>query len=148
MKTYNSTLPRIELKKIHSDFKNVQIHNSKDSSDYIRQFFSTDLEIYESFFLLLLNRSNRTIGYVKISQGGCVGTIVDVKIIAKYCIESLAQGVILCHNHPSGNTSPSESDIAITKNIKTVLALFECQVLDHIILTDDNFYSMADNCRI
>jgi len=145
MKNYNSTLPLFTLKKNNSDFKNVKIGNSKDCADFIRQFYSDDIEIYESFFILLLNRANNTIGYAKISQGGCVGTVVDIKILAKYAIESLAQGVILCHNHPSGNLIPSEQDIILTKRIKSTFDLFECQVLDHVILTKDGYYSLLDN---
>ena len=145
MKTYNNSLKQFTLKKNNTEFKNVKIGNSKDGADFIRQFYSDDIEIYESFFILLLNRANNTIGYAKISQGGCVGTVIDTKIIAKYAIESLAQGVILCHNHPSGNIQPSEEDKAMTNKIKSVFDLFECQILDHVILTKDSYFSFADN---
>ena len=74
--------------------------------------------IYESVFILLLNRHNNTIGYAKISQGGVTGTVIDVKIIAKYIIDSLASGLILAHNHPSGNTRASSEDINITNKVK------------------------------
>lgn len=133
-----------ELKKIQTDFPKVKIKSSKDSADFIRQFYGDDLEIYESFFLLLLNRANDTIGYAKISQGGVCGTVVDVKIIAKYAVDSLASAVILAHNHPSGTLSPSAQDIEITKKIKQALSLLEIKVLDHIILTSDNYYSFLD----
>ena len=144
MKTYNSNLPEFKLKKTTTDFRNVKITTSKDGADYIRQFFSDDLEIYESFFLLLLNRANNTIGYAKISQGGCVGTVVDIKLIAKFALESLAQQVIVCHNHPSGNTQPSDADKNITQKIVNTLNLFDCKVIDHIILTKDSHFSFAD----
>jgi DNA repair protein RadC len=133
-----------ELKKIQTDFPKIKIKSSKDSADFIRQFYGDDIEIYESFFLLLLNRANDTIGYAKISQGGIYGTVVDVKIIAKYAVDSLASAVILAHNHPSGTLSPSAQDIEITKKIKQALSLLEINVLDHIILTSDNYYSFLD----
>lgn len=139
-----TNLPEIKLTKKPSEFIKVQITSSKDCEQCLRNFFFNDLEIYESFFLLLLDRANNTIGYVKISQGGIFGTTVDVKLIAKYAIESLASSVILCHNHPSGSTKPSENDINMTKKISNVLNLFDCKVLDHIILTVDSYYSFAD----
>jgi DNA repair protein RadC len=95
MKTYQAHTPEITLKMNKTDFPKVKIGGSKDAVDFIRQFYSDDLEIFESFFILLLNRSNTTIGYAKISQGGCVGTVVDVKIIAKYTIDSLAQSILI-----------------------------------------------------
>lgn len=137
-----------ELKKIQTDFPKVKIRSSKNSADFIRQFYSDDIEIYESFFLLLLNRANDTIGYAKISQGGTCGTVVDIKIIAKYAVDSLANSVILAHNHPSGTLSPSSQDIDITEKIKKGLSLLDIKVLDHIILTSSSYYSFADEGRI
>lgn len=134
-----------ELRKNQTDFPKTKIVSSTSSSEFIRQFYSDDIEIYESFFLLLLNNQNQTLGYAKISQGGIVGTIVDVRIVAKYVIDSLATGIILAHNHPSGNLNPSKQDIDITKKIKEAMKLFDVSVLDHIILTSDSYYSFADN---
>jgi DNA repair protein RadC len=128
-----------------SDFIKKKITTSQSARDYIKQFYFDDIEIYESFFLLLLNVSGNTIGYVKIGQGGTSSTVVDVKIVAKYCIETLAASVILGHNHPSGTTTPSENDKTITNTIKNTLSIFGCKVLDHIILTGtEQYYSFAD----
>lgn len=147
MKTFkvNETTPLYELKKIQTDFPKEKITSSEDAQKFILQFYGDDIEIYESFFVLLLNQSNITIGYAKISQGGITGTVVDPIIIAKYAIESLAKGVILAHNHPSGNLTVSRQDSEITEKIKTGLKLFDIKVLDHIILTGSEKYtSMAD----
>jgi len=133
------------IKKEKSDFPKLKITSSTDSVAYIRQFYGDDVAVYESFFLLLLNRSNHTIGYAKISQGGIAGTVVDPIIIAKYAIDTLSTAVILAHNHPSGNTTPSKADIDMTDRIKKCLILFDVKVLDHIILTEEGFYSFADN---
>ena len=138
------TLKKYDLRKSETGFARVAIRSSKDAADFIRQFYSDDIGIFESFFLLLLDQSNTTTGYAKISQGGIAGTVVDPRIVAKYAIESLSPSVVLCHNHPSGNLKPSDSDIAITNKIKAGLQLFDITVLDHIILTEDSYTSFAD----
>ena len=132
------------LKKNETEFENRQIATAKDAVDYIRQFYSDDIEIYESFFLLMLNRSMKTIGYVKISQGGIIGTVVDPIIVAKYAVDSLSTNIILAHNHPSGNIKPSQADINLTSRIKEGLKLFDISVLDHVILTKDSHFSFSD----
>jgi DNA repair protein RadC len=133
------------IKKNQSEFPRQKISSSKDAEQFIRQFYGDDLQVYESFFLLLLNQANETVGYAKISQGGIAGTVVDVKIIAKYVVDTLSQAVVLAHNHPSGNIRPSQADENMTTRIKATLNLFDCKVLDHIILTADNYFSFQDN---
>ncbi|MDD2307192.1 MAG: JAB domain-containing protein [Prolixibacteraceae bacterium] len=145
MKTYQKSLPLITLKKTKSDFPCAKIVTSADANEFIRNFYSDDIGIFESFFILLLNRNNTTIGYAKISQGGIVGTIIDATIIAKYCVEALAKSVILAHNHPSGGLVPSQADKDITRKITDTLKIFDCTVLDHIILTEDSYFSFADD---
>ena len=137
-----------ELKKIQTDFPKQKLTSSKLSSEFIRQFYSDDIEIYESFFILMLNRANETIGYAKISQGGICGTIVDVKILAKFVVDSLASGIIIAHNHPSGNLQPSQADIQITNKIKEIVKLLDSTLLDHIILTKESYYSFSDEGKI
>jgi DNA repair protein RadC len=138
------TTKLFELKKIQTDFQSVKITSSKNSSDFIRKFYGDDLEIFESFFILLLNTANKTIGYAKISQGGIVGTVVDPRLVAKYAVESLSTNVILAHNHPSGRLFPSEADQRMTNKIKSGLELFDINVVDHIILSADGYYSFSD----
>jgi DNA repair protein RadC len=99
---------------------------------------------HEEFWLLLLNRSNKIIERTKISQGGISGTVADVRIILKLAIEKLASALILCHNHPSGNTKPSDADVTITQNLKESGKLMEIVLLDHIIVTDGSYFSFAD----
>ena len=139
---------KFDLKATDSEFTKVKITTSESAEKFIRQFYGDDLEIFESFFILLLNRSNETIGYAKISQGGIVGTVVDKKILLKYVVESLASGIILAHNHPSGNANPSEADLRITKDLQQLCNLVDSTVLDHVILTADSFYSFADNGKL
>ncbi len=99
---------------------------------------------YEEFWVLYLNKSNKLIESVKLSQGGISGTVVDTKLILKYAIEHLASGIILVHNHPSGNLSPSPQDKMITQKIQTGSEMFDIQVLDHLIISDEHFLSFAD----
>ncbi len=137
-------LKNITLKYSESEFEKAKIKNSLGISDYVRQFWHDDISLYESVFILLLNRNLETIGYSKISQGGVGGSIIDIKLIAKYAIDSLAEYVVLIHNHPSGNTKPSKEDITTTKIIKKGLRHLDIELLDHIIITREEYYSMAD----
>lgn len=93
---------------------------------------------------MLVNRANKVIGYAKISQGGVAGTFVDVKIVAKYALESLCAGVLFIHNHPSGNVKPSIEDRQITDKLKKALSLFDIKLLDSIIISDNSYYSFCD----
>jgi len=140
-------LPEIKLTKTKTQvtLDLGKVSGSESAYKIIKQFYFDDIEIFESMFILLLNKANKPIGYSKISQGGVCSTIVDVKIIAKYAIESLCSAIIIAHNHPSGELTPSNEDINITKKIKDTLKLFDCTILDHLILTSDKYYSFADN---
>jgi DNA repair protein RadC len=140
------TIANLELraKKTPTNFEKVKIVSSKDAFKLISQFYFDDIDIFESFFILCLNRNNQTIAYAKISQGGVSGTVVDIKLIAKYAIDCLASGVILAHNHPSGNLKPSPEDIKITERAREALKILDIQVLDHVILTSDGYYSFGD----
>lgn len=121
----------------------AQIKCSKDVADIFQPLLS-DLT-HEEFWILFLNRSNKIINRMKLSQGGISGTVTDVRIVMKKAIEYLASGIIVCHNHPSGNLSPSDSDTRITQKIKDAGSLMDIQLLDHIIISGDEYYSFADN---
>jgi DNA repair protein RadC len=120
-----------------------QIRSSKDVSDIFQPLLS-DL-LHEEFWILFLNRSNKVINRMKLSQGGISGTVTDVRLVMKRAIECLASGIIVCHNHPSGNLNPSESDNKITQKIKEAGNLMDIQLLDHLIISDKDYYSFADN---
>jgi len=99
---------------------------------------------HEAFWIVLLNRANRVIKKHQISQGGVAGTVADPKIIFKIALEELASGVILAHNHPSGNLTASKADIDLTKKLKESGKLLEIEVLDHLIIAGKNYMSFAD----
>jgi DNA repair protein RadC len=121
----------------------TQIKCSKDVADIFHPILS-DIA-HEEFWILFLNRSNKVINRMKLSQGGISGTVTDVRMVMKKAIEYLASGIIVCHNHPSGNLNPSESDTRITQKIKEAGNLMDIQLLDHLIVSDKDYYSFADN---
>lgn len=131
--------------KTKTDFESIKIKSSKDAVEYARQFYHDDIGVYESFFIMFLNRGNRIIGHAKISQGGITGTVVDSKIIGKFVLDTLAHGIILVHNHPSGNLNISEQDRSITKKICQMMKIHDTFVVDHIILTEDGHTSFAES---
>ena len=118
------------------------IKTSKQCFDYFEPLIA-DLP-HEEFWIILLARNNKVIARKKISEGGIAGTVVDFKIIFKYAIENLASQIVLCHNHPSGNTKPSDADITITKKLKEAGKIIDVGIIDHIIIGHNNFYSFAD----
>lgn len=99
---------------------------------------------HEEFWVLLLNRANRVIKKFQISQGGVSGTVADPKIIFKAALEALASGIILAHNHPSGNLTASQADLDLTKKLKEGGKMLDIQVLDHLILAGQKYLSFAD----
>ncbi len=120
------------------------IENINEAVEFCRRFYFDDINIFESFFIVLMKNKN-IVGWAKISQGGVGSTLVDVKIIAKFAIDTLCTCVILCHNHPSGDLKPSGPDKQLTKQTKEALALFNIQVIDHIILTETDYMSFKEN---
>jgi DNA repair protein RadC len=99
---------------------------------------------HEEFWVIYLNRANKIITIEKLSMGGIAGTVVDVKMLFKRAIELMTSGLIIAHNHPSGNLKPSEQDITLTKKIKETGYLLDINLLDHLIITDRNYFSFAD----
>lgn len=103
---------------------------------------------YEELWIALTNRAGKVIGKTKISQGGTGETSADLRIILKTAINGLAAGIILCHNHPSGNIRPSPQDDSLTQRLSKSAELLEISILDHIILCDGNYFSYADEGRL
>ena len=103
---------------------------------------------HEEFWVLFLKRNNELIKKEIISKGGVSGTVVDSKLIFKRALEETASGIILVHNHPSGNLTPSNDDIQLTKKIKNAGSSLDIMLIDHLIVTDEGFYSFVDEKRI
>lgn len=149
MKTYKSNLPQITLKLKKGEVLNCKISKSEDAANLFRSIWDVDtLPICETMICIFLNRQNNTIGWFKVSQGGLSGTIVDNRLILATALNCLASAIIMCHNHPSGNLTPSKADISVTKKLKECANLMDINVHDHIILTEEGYYSMIDNNKL
>ncbi len=116
------------------------------SSSDIAQFLQAQLKdlSYEVFAVVFLNRANKINHFQIISSGGITGTVADPRVILKKALEENATSIVLSHNHPSGNLLPSRADEELTKKIKEAAAYLDIKVLDHIIVSDEGFYSFAD----
>jgi len=129
-------------RKDQSPDEKPKIDGSKTAFDLIKGDVM-DLP-HEEFWVILLNRANRVIRKKRVSEGGVSGTVADPKIIFKLAVDELASGIIVVHNHPSGNLKPSESDINLTKKIKEAGKVLEIAMLDHLIIAHDRYFSFAD----
>lgn len=103
---------------------------------------------HEQFWILLLNKGNKIIESINISKGGVSATVVDPKLIFSFALEQKASGIILFHNHPSGNISPSESDIILTEKLRKGAKLLEINIIDHIIIGQNTYFSFADEQKL
>ena len=141
--TYKTNCPELRAELKRDEVKKVKVPSSQDCADFFRQLWE-GIDIYESFFAVYLNQSNNTIGWYKVSQGGITGTVADPRLILKKALDILATGIVICHNHPSGTLKPSLADEQITKKLKDGCSYFDIRLLDHIILTEDGYYSFMD----
>lgn len=123
-----------------------KIQSSHSAVNLLRKFYDDDQIRYREFFYVMyLSRANEVMGVVKVSEGGISATVVDPKVIFAQALLIGASAMILSHNHPSNNLKPSEQDINLTKKLKEGAGFLEIQLLDHVILTDNSFYSFADD---
>ena len=144
-KTYSFNEILLKKGKKVCSLKDNKITDSCKTAELIRSFYGDDIEIYESVFILCVNNQNEPTGFAKIGQGGVTGTVVDIRIISKVAIDSLATGIIFAHNHPSGNKMPSKEDQQLTERIKKAMDIFGIRFLDHLIITTDDYYSFGNN---
>jgi DNA repair protein RadC len=119
-----------------------KVQTSRDAYLHLKPYL-LDLPT-EEFYVLLLNRANNVIKTEKISQGGITGTVVDQRIIFKAALDHMATSIIVAHNHPSGNTKPSDADVNLTRKIKETGTLMDIPLMDHLIITSNGYYSFAD----
>ena len=129
--------------------KRPKIGCSKDGYEVLKANWSDDMELCESFNILMVNKANKVVGIYKMSKGGLSGTVVDLKLLFAAAIKSMAAGIILAHNHPSGSLQPSNADIELTKRVCQAGKILDISVLDHIILSPfGRYYSFADEGMI
>jgi DNA repair protein RadC len=140
------------LSEIHVSYKpglissTTTITNSQNAYEIFKSLFPADtISLQEQFVVLYLNRANKVIGSYQLSKGGITGTIADVRLILSVALKTLATGLILAHNHPSGNLKPSEADIQLTQKVKDAAKLMDIEVLDHMILSSNGYFSFTDD---
>ena len=139
----------IECKPTGELVESIKIERSCDAYDFImKNLYKSDVNIYESAHIILMNNKNVVIGYAKIGQGAINQTLVDTRIIAKYCLDTLACSMIFVHNHPSGDFFPSKEDDALTISLAEIGKLINVRLIDHIIVTNDNYYSYQSKGRL
>ncbi len=148
-----TSLPFVKLQEIEILYRNKlkqselpKVTSSGDAYEYFRSIWSPQIDRLEEFVILCLNRANKVLGWSKVSQGGLSGTVADPKVIFQVALKANASSIILCHNHPSGNKIPSTNDIELTKKLKSAGGFLDLNVLDHLIITSDGYYSFADEC--
>ena len=122
--------------------ENNSIRSSKEIFWYMQPKIG-DLQ-HEEFWAIYLNNNHAILGARMISSGSVTNTLVDTKIIASHAISFMATGIILCHNHPSGNCKPSHEDKTITLKVIEAMKLLDCELVDHVIVSETNYYSFVD----
>ena len=122
------------------------IGSSRDVAEFLRTTIKDNTR--EVFAILYLNRANKVCHFEIISRGGITGTVADPRLIMRGALEKNATGIILCHNHPSGNLKPSSADDALTQKIAAGARLFDIALLDHIIVSEEGYFSYADEGRL
>src|SRR5882762_1428059 len=122
-----------------------KINDSKDAYELLKENWDASrIEFVEQFKTVFLNRANKVLGLLEVSTGGVSGTVADPKVIFVAAIKANASSFLVAHNHPSGNLSPSKSDIDLTRKLRDGGKLLEIQLLDHLIVTVEGYYSFAD----
>ena len=126
-----------------------RVCSSKASYDILMKVYDDDtIEYTESMRMLLLNRAGKVLGVMDISNGGTAGTTADIKVIMQCALLGNADGIILCHNHPSGNLQPSSEDMILTQKVTRACNVMDMKLLDHIIISSEYYYSFADEGRL
>lgn len=121
----------------------TNIRSSNDIAEYLKATLKD--YAYEVFAVMFLNKANKINHFEIISKGGITGTVADPRIILKKALEEEATSIVLCHNHPSGSLKPSKADEDLTLKIKEAAKYFDIKVMDHIIVSEDGYYSFSDD---
>lgn len=122
-----------------------KVTSSKDAYEIFKRYWNeSKIEFVEQFYVMLLNRNNKVLGLYHATTGTTCGTVVDPKSVFVAALKANACGVIVAHNHPSGSVSPSQPDIDLTKKLTSAGRILDVQLLDHVILTSEAYYSFAD----
>lgn len=141
----NSVLSEIKVSYSNANREKLKIAGSNTAFNLLLACWNKGtIELQEEFKILLLNRSNQVLGVYPLSKGGVSGTLVDPKLVFSVALKCNASGIILAHNHPSGNLNPSESDKTLTNKLIKASVYLDIKILDHLIITKTGFTSFAD----
>ena len=122
-----------------------KVNASRDAYEILlKNWDGAKIELCEQFKVMLLNRANKAIGIFEVSSGSATGTVADPRLIFASALKANACGLIIAHNHPSGNLKPSQADIELTKKLREGGRLLEIPLLDHLVVTTEGYYSFAD----
>ncbi len=141
-----SIITALELgrrRRLEETQKKTKITSSKDVFELMQPIIG-ELQ-FEEFWILFLNNSNKVLFKEQLSKGGLTGTVVDIRVVFNKAIELLSTAIILCHNHPSGKLVASSADKSITEKLKTAGETLDIKVLDHLIITENAYFSFADD---
>lgn len=126
-----------------------KVHSSQELYEIVLSKWNTDtIEMQEEVKVILLNRNNVVIGIYELSKGGIAGTVLDIKLVLSVALKCLASSIAIIHNHPSRNLTPSKADYTITSKIKDACNYLDIALLDHLIISKENYYSFADNDKL
>lgn len=138
-------ISEIKVSYKNTNHEKVKIDKSEIAYNLAIQHWDLDIiEYQEEVKLILLNRANTVLGIYDLSKGGITGTVMDVRVVLSIALKCNSTGLILIHNHPSGNLKPSEADMSITKKIKDASKLLDITLLDHLIISNSSYYSFSD----
>lgn len=126
----------------------ISLCSSAEAAERIRELMGPRLNYQEVFIVAFLNHANKINLIAKMSEGGLTGTVADVRLIMAVALNTFSNKMIVAHNHPSGNLQPSQADKVLTEKIKQAAALFDIQLLDHLIIAGNTYLSMADEGMI
>ena len=148
-KEYKGAFPEITLKYKKGDARKFKVTCSRDGANVMREIMNEDtLELQEEFVVIFLNNSNNSIGWMRLSVGGMTGTLVDIRLLFAAALKCGCVGMILGHNHPSGTLKPSEADKTLTKKVQAAGKFLDIKILDHLIITEQSYYSFSDECDL
>lgn len=140
-----NTIKEIKVSYTSGNANKIKIKNSKDSYELLLACWSKKtIELQEEFKVLLLNRNHQVLGIYPLSKGGVSGTIVDAKLVFSVALKCNASSIVIAHNHPSGNLTPSEADKKLTLKLQQAGGYLDIMILDHLILSNSGYFSFAD----
>lgn len=135
---------KITLEKKNEGPEVFKVTSPETAFNALKQIIGDSIDVYETVIVVFFNINSESIGWMKVSQGGINQSVVDLRLIFSAALQCLATGIIMCHNHPSGNLVPSSDDIKITKRIEEAGNIFSIKLFDHIIISDKSYYSFKN----